>query len=139
MKHCCEQLRIRQNIPWVLPGFSAQLPVGCCSTHEGGWGWEGQEQQLQVPIRSFQSPRAARMGLGPVACGPGRIGSSAHTCTRFLLSFSPPPQLPVHAEFLPDLFPADLGGVCVCDLLLHKGESPLYLSQHLLPALPSLL
>lgn len=40
---------------------------------------------------------------------------------------SPPPlffQLRVHVEFLPDLFcVADLGGICVRDLLLREGES----------------
>lgn len=55
---------------------------------------------------------------------------------------SPPPvsfQLRVHVEFLPDLFPAaDLGGICVRDLLLREGESSLYLNPgRLLPSLPS--
>lgn len=40
---------------------------------------------------------------------------------------APPPlsfQLRVHVELLLDVFPAaDLGGVCVYDLLLHEGES----------------
>lgn len=48
------------------------------------------------------------------------------------------PQLRVHAEFLPDLFPAaDLGGICVCDLLLREGESSRHLGQHLLLSPPS--
>ena len=55
---------------------------------------------------------------------------------------SPPPlsfQLRVHVEFLPDLFPAaDLGGICVRDLLLREGESSFYLNPScLLPSLPS--
>lgn len=41
----------------------------------------------------------------------------------FLLSLLIP-QLPVHAEFLPVVFPAaGLGGVCVRDLRLCEGES----------------
>lgn len=40
------------------------------------------------------------------------------------------PQLPVHAELLPVMFPAaGLGGVCVCDLRLCEGESPSHATQ----------
>lgn len=47
-------------------------------------------------------------------------------CRSFSPFFSPTrPQLPVHAELLPVVFPATgLGGVYICDLRLCEGESP---------------
>lgn len=65
--------------------------------------------------------------LGRLRACSGARASYQGTVSSHLFSF---PQLPVHAEFLPVVFPAaGLGGVCVCDLRLCEGECPLHATQ----------
>lgn len=91
-------------------------------------GDNGKEEQLasgEMELFSeLRVPRALGSGSGPLGTSRDAVGLRLPARMWLLLTLLIP-QLPVHAEFLPVLFPAaGVGGVCVRDLRLCEGECP---------------